>query len=107
MSRPACASPAARRSRSWRRAPACRARPPAGSLRGSSNVSAEAREAVLRAADELSYTVNRAARSLVTRRSDTIAFFVAENEDRMFHDPYFLGRAARRAGRGGRPPACS
>ncbi len=60
-------------------------------LRGSSNVSAEARESVLRAADEISYTVNRAARSLVTRRSDTIAFFVAENEDRMFHDPYFLG----------------
>jgi DNA-binding LacI/PurR family transcriptional regulator len=60
-------------------------------LRGSSNVSAEARESVLRAADEIAYTVNRAARSLVTRRSDTIAFFVAENEDRMFHDPYFLG----------------
>lgn len=60
-------------------------------LRGSSNVSAEARESVLRAADEISYTVNRAARSLVTRRSDTIAFFVAESEDRMFRDPYFLG----------------
>jgi DNA-binding LacI/PurR family transcriptional regulator len=60
-------------------------------LRGASNVSDEAREAVLRAADEISYTVNRAARALVTRRSDTIAFFVAENEDRMFHDPYFLG----------------
>jgi DNA-binding LacI/PurR family transcriptional regulator len=60
-------------------------------LRGASNVSTQARESVLRAADELAYTVNRAARSLVTRRSDTIAFFVAENEDRMFHDPYFLG----------------
>jgi DNA-binding LacI/PurR family transcriptional regulator len=60
-------------------------------LRGSSNVSEQARESVLRAADEMSYTVNRAARSLVTRRSDTLAFFVAENEDRMFTDPYFLG----------------
>lgn len=60
-------------------------------LRGASNVSPEARESVLRVADELSYTVNRAARSLVTRRSDTIAFLVAEDEDRMFHDPYFLG----------------
>jgi DNA-binding LacI/PurR family transcriptional regulator len=60
-------------------------------LRGSTNVSAEARASVLRAADEIAYTVNRAARSLVTRRSDTIAFLVAENEDRMFHDPYFLG----------------
>jgi DNA-binding LacI/PurR family transcriptional regulator len=60
-------------------------------LRGSTRVSAGAREAVLRAAQELSYTVNRAARSLVTRRSDSIAFLVAEDEDRMFRDPYFLG----------------
>lgn len=60
-------------------------------LRGSSNVSETARESVLRAADEMAYTVNRAARSLVTRRSDSIAFLVAENEDRMFRDPYFLG----------------
>jgi DNA-binding LacI/PurR family transcriptional regulator len=60
-------------------------------LHGSSNVSPQTREAVLRAADEVSYTVNLAARSLVTRRTDTIAFFVAESEDRMFHDPYFLG----------------
>jgi DNA-binding LacI/PurR family transcriptional regulator len=59
-------------------------------LRGSSNVSAAARDAVLRAADEMAYTVNRAARSLVTRRSDSIAFLVAENEERMFGDPYFL-----------------
>ena len=58
---------------------------------GSSKVSAAARDAVLRAADDLAYTVNRAARALVTRRSDSIAFLVAENEDRMFHDPYFLG----------------
>ena len=60
-------------------------------LRGSSNVSASARDAVLRAADEMSYTVNRAARALVTRRTDSIAFLVAENEERMFGDPYFLG----------------
>jgi DNA-binding LacI/PurR family transcriptional regulator len=60
-------------------------------LRGSTNVSTAAREAVLRAADEVSYTVNRAARALVTRRSDSVAFLVAEDEDRMFHDPYFLG----------------
>ena len=60
-------------------------------LRGASNVSAQARDSVLRAADELAYTVNRAARSLVTRRSDSIAFLVAEDEDRLFSDPYFLG----------------
>jgi DNA-binding LacI/PurR family transcriptional regulator len=59
-------------------------------MRGASNVSEDARLAVLRAADELSYTVNRAARALVTRRSDSVAFLVNEVEDRMFHDPYFL-----------------
>jgi len=60
-------------------------------IRGTSNVSDSAREAVLNAANELSYTVNRAARSLVTRRSDSVAFLVAETGERMFRDPYFLG----------------
>lgn len=59
-------------------------------LRGATNVSDSARDAVLSAVDELAYTVNRAARSLVTRRSDSLAFLVAEDEERMFHDPYFL-----------------
>lgn len=59
-------------------------------LRGATNVSEEAREAVLRAARETAYAPNRAARSLVTRRSDSIAFLVAETEDRLFTDPYFL-----------------
>jgi DNA-binding LacI/PurR family transcriptional regulator len=52
-------------------------------------VGEQAREAVLRAAAELSYVTNRAARSLMTRRSDSIAFVVAESEDRFFADPYF------------------
>ena len=60
-------------------------------LRGSVNVSDEARERVLRAAEEVSYSVNRAARALVTRRTDSIAFLVAESQERTFHDPYFLG----------------
>jgi DNA-binding LacI/PurR family transcriptional regulator len=45
---------------------------------------------VLQAAADVSYTVNRAARALVTRRSDSIAFVVAEAEDRFFADPYFM-----------------
>lgn len=67
-------------------------------LRGATNVSESARVAVLSAAEELSYTVNRAARSLVTRRSDSVAFLVSESEDRTFRDPYFLGilRGAQR-----------
>ena len=59
-------------------------------LRGATNVSQDAREAVLQAARDTAYAPNRAARSLVTRRSDSIAFLVAESEDRLFTDPYFL-----------------
>ncbi|GAA2551469.1 LacI family DNA-binding transcriptional regulator [Pseudonocardia hydrocarbonoxydans] len=58
-------------------------------LSGSTTVGPQAREAVLRAAAELRYVTNRAARSLMTRRSDSIAFVVAESEDRFFADPYF------------------
>ena len=60
-------------------------------LRGSASVSEEARERVLQAAEEVAYSVNRAARALVTRRTDSIAFLVAESQERTFHDPYFLG----------------
>ena len=58
-------------------------------LAGSPRVSDQARDAVLRAAAELSYVTNRAARSLMTRRSDSIAFVVAESEERFFADPFF------------------
>ena len=66
-------------------------------LRGASNVSDQARTAVLTAAEDISYAPNRAARSLVTGRSDSVAFLVAESEDRLFSDPFFLGmlRAAQ------------
>jgi DNA-binding LacI/PurR family transcriptional regulator len=58
-------------------------------LAGSTTVGEQAREAVLRAAADLSYVTNRAARSLMTRRSDSIAFVVAEPEERFFGDPHF------------------
>jgi DNA-binding LacI/PurR family transcriptional regulator len=54
-------------------------------------VSDDARTSVQAAARELSYTPNRAARSLVTGRSDSVAFYVDESEDRLFSDPFFLG----------------
>ncbi|SOD75158.1 LacI family transcriptional regulator [Jatrophihabitans sp. GAS493] len=60
-------------------------------LRGATNVSDKAREAVQRAAAEISYRPNLAARALVTKRSDSIAFLVTESGDRLFNDPYFLG----------------
>jgi len=65
-------------------------------LTGSPKVSQHAHDAVMRAAAELRYTPNRAARSLVTRRSDSIAFVVAEPDDRIFSDPFFA--AALRGG---------
>jgi DNA-binding LacI/PurR family transcriptional regulator len=58
-------------------------------LAGATTVGEQAREAVLQAAADLSYVTNRAARSLVTRRSDSIAFVVAEPEERFFGDPHF------------------
>jgi DNA-binding LacI/PurR family transcriptional regulator len=60
-------------------------------LRGAPNVSANARAAVEAAAKELAYTPNRAARSLVTGLSESVAFYVDETEDRLFADPFFLG----------------
>ncbi|MFI0443904.1 LacI family DNA-binding transcriptional regulator [Actinomadura sp. 6N118] len=60
-------------------------------INGSPRVSAQAREAVLQAIDELGYVPNRAARTLVTRRTDTVALVVAESEQRLFDEPYFAG----------------
>ncbi len=60
-------------------------------LRGETNVSERARDAVLAAASEIGYSPNHAARSLVTGRADSIAFLVDETEERMFSDPFFLG----------------
>jgi DNA-binding LacI/PurR family transcriptional regulator len=58
-------------------------------INGSSRVSAEARTAVLAAIEELGYIPNRAARSLVTRRTDTVALVVSTSEERAFDEPYF------------------
>ncbi|MFD0688860.1 LacI family DNA-binding transcriptional regulator [Actinomadura fibrosa] len=60
-------------------------------VNGSPRVSAQAREAVLKAIDELGYVPNRAARTLVTRRTDTVALVVAESDQRLFGEPYFAG----------------
>ena len=60
-------------------------------LRGDKKVSEHARTVVLEAAREISYVPNLAARSLVTGRSDSVAFLVEETEERMFADPFFLG----------------
>ncbi len=58
-------------------------------LNDSPHVSVHARRAVLAAVDELGYVPNRAARSLVTRRTDTVALAVSEPGERLFGEPYF------------------
>lgn len=60
-------------------------------INGSSKVSEKARAAVERAIDELGYVPNRAARTLVTRRTDTVALVVSEPEERLWGEPYFAG----------------
>ena len=55
----------------------------------SPRVSPEAREAVLAAVAELRYEPNRMARSLVTRRTDTIALVLSEPDTQVFSDPFF------------------
>jgi DNA-binding LacI/PurR family transcriptional regulator len=60
-------------------------------INGSSKVSEKARDAVLLAIEELGYVPNRAARTLVTNRTDTIALVVSESEQRVFDEPYFAG----------------
>jgi len=58
-------------------------------LSGSDRVGQAAREAVLQAAADLSYVTNQAARSLVTRRSGSVALVVVEPVERFFSDSYF------------------
>jgi DNA-binding LacI/PurR family transcriptional regulator len=60
-------------------------------VNGSPKVSPEARVAVEKAIRKLGYSPNRAARSLVTRRTDAIALVVCEPEERVFSEPFFAG----------------
>ncbi|MFW3171197.1 LacI family DNA-binding transcriptional regulator [Geodermatophilus sp. CPCC 206100] len=58
-------------------------------INDSPRVSPEARLAVQSAVDQLRYVPNRAARSLVTRRTDTIALVLSESDTQVFSDPFF------------------
>ncbi len=58
-------------------------------LNGGRHVSTPALEAVQRAIRKSGYVVNQHARSLVTQRSDSVAFILAEPQDRLFEDPNF------------------
>ena len=58
-------------------------------VNGSPKVSPDVRRVVERAVDRLGYVPNRAARSLVTRRSDSVGVVVSESAARVFEDPFF------------------
>src|SRR5687768_11113007 len=60
-------------------------------VNGSPQVSPEARSAVQEAIKELGYVPNRAARALVTQRTDSIALVVSESQERVFTEPFFAG----------------
>lgn len=60
-------------------------------VNGGLRVSPGAQAAVDDAVRMLGYTPNRAARSLVTRRTDSIAVVVPESHSMVFSDPFFAG----------------
>jgi DNA-binding LacI/PurR family transcriptional regulator len=58
-------------------------------VNGNPKVRRDARRAVERAVDRLGYIPNPAARSLVTRRSESVGLVIAEPTGRLFDDPFF------------------
>jgi len=60
-------------------------------INGGLRVSPEALASVEAAVADLGYTPNRAARSLVTKRTDSIALVVPEPDERVLSDPFFAG----------------
>lgn len=58
-------------------------------VNGSPQVSPEARAVVEKAIEELGYVPNRAARALVTQRTDSVALVVSESGERLFAEPFF------------------
>jgi DNA-binding LacI/PurR family transcriptional regulator len=58
-------------------------------VNGSPRVSGDVRRSVENAVEQLGYVPNRAARSLVTRRSGSIAVVITEPTGRLFSDPFF------------------
>lgn len=59
-------------------------------INGGNRVSKTAQSAVDEAVRALGYTPNPAARSLVTRRTDSVALVVPEPDERVFSDPFFV-----------------
>jgi DNA-binding LacI/PurR family transcriptional regulator len=58
-------------------------------VNGSAQVSPRAKAAVEDAIEELGYVPNRAARTLVTQRTDSVALVIFESGERFFAEPFF------------------
>ena len=58
-------------------------------VNGLDRVSPKTRQSVQRAVDRLGYTPNRVARSLVTRRTDSVALVIPAPASNLFGDPFF------------------
>ena len=58
-------------------------------VNGNTKVAPDVRRTVERAVDRLGYVPNPAARSLVTRKSQSIGLVIAEPAGRLFDDPFF------------------
>ena len=58
-------------------------------VNGNSRVAPDVRRSVERAVDRLGYVPNPAARSLVTRKSQSIGLVIAEPAGRLFEEPFF------------------
>ncbi|MDI6103930.1 LacI family DNA-binding transcriptional regulator [Actinoplanes sp. NEAU-A12] len=67
-------------------------------VNGSTTVAVTIREAVNRAVEELGYVPNQAARSLVTRQTDSIALILPETANRVFSDDLFFPAIIRGVG---------
>ena len=60
-------------------------------VNGSTRVDPATRKAVEAAIRRLEYVPNRAARTLVTRRTDSVGLVIPEPTTRLFGDPFFPG----------------
>ena len=58
-------------------------------INGAPNVSEHSRASIMAAVKELGYVPNKAARSLVTRRTDSVTLVISESEERFFSEPFF------------------
>ncbi len=58
-------------------------------INGSASVTEQTRQTVLNAVADLGYIPNHSARTLVTRRTDTVALVVTEPHERIFAEPFF------------------